>query len=72
MIGFGWVTERLIVHAWKACVPKGTGGSNPPPSGPASRLRFAGSVVETVKTITIGRILPIAVLPDYLLGSVLG
>ncbi len=28
----GWVTERLIVHAWKACVPKGTGGSNPPPS----------------------------------------
>src|SRR6266480_4283350 len=29
---FGWVTERLIVHAWKACVPKGTGGSNPPPS----------------------------------------
>jgi len=20
------------VHAWKACVPKGTGGSNPPPS----------------------------------------
>src|SRR6478735_3628484 len=30
----GWVTERLIVHAWKACVPKGTGGSNPPPSVP--------------------------------------
>src|SRR5881396_388436 len=28
----GWVTERSIVHAWKACVPKGTGGSNPPPS----------------------------------------
>src|SRR5438477_1253682 len=28
----GWVTEWLIVHAWKACVPKGTGGSNPPPS----------------------------------------
>ena len=26
------MTERLIVHAWKACVPKGTGGSNPPPS----------------------------------------
>src|SRR6476620_7119780 len=36
MIGFGWVTEWLIVHAWKACVPKGTGGSNPPPSAPAS------------------------------------
>src|SRR5947207_4336279 len=33
---FGWVTEWLIVHAWKACVPKGTGGSNPPPSAPAS------------------------------------
>src|SRR5437660_12856669 len=31
----GWVTEWLIVHAWKACVPKGTGGSNPPPSAPA-------------------------------------
>jgi hypothetical protein len=29
----GWVTERSIVHAWKACVPLyGTGGSNPPPS----------------------------------------
>ncbi len=28
----GWVTEWLIVHAWKACVLKGTGGSNPPPS----------------------------------------
>ncbi len=26
------MTERSIVHAWKACVPKGTGGSNPPPS----------------------------------------
>src|SRR5262245_10972976 len=26
----GWVTEWLIVHAWRACVPKGTGGSNPP------------------------------------------
>ena len=23
------MTEWLIVHAWKACVPKGTGGSNP-------------------------------------------
>jgi hypothetical protein len=28
----------LIVHAWKACVPKGTGGSNPPPS--ASLRKF--------------------------------
>ena len=31
-LAIGWVTERSIVHAWKACVPKGTGGSNPPPS----------------------------------------
>ena len=28
----GWVTERSIVHAWKACVLKGTRGSNPRPS----------------------------------------
>ena len=26
------MTERSIVHAWKACVPKGTRGSNPRPS----------------------------------------
>jgi hypothetical protein len=38
----GWVTERSIVHAWKACVPKGTGGSNPPPSAP---------IVERVREI---------------------
>ena len=39
----GWVTERSIVHAWKACVPKGTGGSNPPPSARAFRVpRFVG------------------------------
>lgn len=25
--------ERSIGHAWKACVPKGTAGSNPAPSG---------------------------------------
>src|SRR5439155_12980036 len=36
----GWVTERSIVDAWKACVPKGTGGSNPPPS--AMRVSHAG------------------------------
>src|SRR4029077_9423461 len=30
----GWVTERSIVHAWKACVPQGTRGSNPLPSAP--------------------------------------
>src|SRR4029077_10613009 len=35
----GWVTEWLIVHAWKACVPKGTGGSNPPPSVPLVMAR---------------------------------
>ena len=29
----GWVAEWSIAHAWKACVPQGTGGSNPPPSG---------------------------------------
>ena len=28
----GWVTEWSIVHAWKACVLKGTEGSNPSPS----------------------------------------
>jgi hypothetical protein len=32
------------VHAWKACVPKGTGGSNPPPSAIVLRaVRFARS-----------------------------
>ena len=29
---FGWVPERSIGHAWKACVPQGTEGSNPSPS----------------------------------------
>ena len=28
----GWVAEWSIAHAWKACLPKGNGGSNPPPS----------------------------------------
>ncbi len=28
----GWVPERSIGHAWKACVPQGTEGSNPSPS----------------------------------------
>jgi hypothetical protein len=36
------------------------------------RLIAQDGVVETLKTNTIGRILPIAVLPDSLLGSVLG
>src|SRR6266702_7322239 len=35
----GWVTERSIVHAWKACVPKGTRGSNPRPSAIRVTLR---------------------------------
>jgi hypothetical protein len=39
------VTERSIVHAWKACVPKGTGGSNPPPSAPlVERAREADCI----------------------------
>ena len=29
---YGWVAEWSIAHAWKACIPKGIGGSNPPPS----------------------------------------
>jgi hypothetical protein len=28
----GWVPERSIGHAWRACVPQGTAGSNPAPS----------------------------------------
>ena len=28
----GWVAEWSIAHAWKACLPQGNGGSNPPPS----------------------------------------
>ena len=31
---FGWVAEWSIAHAWKACLPQGNGGSNPPPSAP--------------------------------------
>ena len=41
----GWVTERSIVHAWKACVPQGTRGSNPLPSAlriTADDANFAG------------------------------
>src|SRR5437016_4081221 len=50
----GWVTERSIVHAWKACVPKGTGGSNPPPSAPASRVpRFGGLEARLRLTCTL-------------------
>ena len=27
---FGEMSERFKVQSWKGCVPKGTGGSNPP------------------------------------------
>jgi hypothetical protein len=37
----GWVTEWSIVHAWKACVPQGTEGSNPSPSAIKSRNTFS-------------------------------
>jgi hypothetical protein len=30
--GLGRVQERLNWHAWRACVPQGTEGSNPSPS----------------------------------------
>jgi hypothetical protein len=42
----GWVTERSIVHAWKACVPKGTRGSNPLPSVLLRIKRFAGLLLR--------------------------
>jgi hypothetical protein len=35
----GWVPERSIGHAWKACVPKGTEGSNPSPSA-GQQIKF--------------------------------
>src|SRR5437773_2550006 len=41
----GWVTERLIVHAWKACVPKGTRGSNPRPSAPLAERAQEGDCI---------------------------
>src|ERR1700731_4035686 len=36
----GWVTEWSIVHAWKACVLKGTEGSNPSPSASSQAQLF--------------------------------
>ena len=36
----GWVPERSIGHAWKACVPQGTEGSNPSPSAIFCNQRF--------------------------------
>ena len=60
------------MHAWKACVPKGTGGSNPPPSAlPFLLLLLLDNVFDHLRSLAIGRILPIAVLPDYLFGPVL-
>ena len=40
----GWVTEWLIVHAWRACVLKGTGGSNPPPSVQGGFMRAVRAI----------------------------
>ncbi len=39
----GWVTERSIVHAWKACVLKSTRGSNPRPSATSLGSNLAHS-----------------------------
>src|SRR5262249_20017330 len=47
----GWVTERSIVHAWKACVPKGTGGSNPPPSAPIDPERLTLATPTRIKNL---------------------
>src|SRR5436190_6214297 len=41
----GWVTERSIVHAWKACVPKGTRGSHPRPSAPLAERAQEGDCI---------------------------
>ena len=49
----GWVAERSIAHAWKACLPKGNGGSNPPPSAPLiirGLRRFLRKVTTEVTT----------------------
>ena len=39
---YGWVAEWSIAHAWKACIPKGIGGSNPPPSASIVFMRLSG------------------------------
>ncbi len=39
---YGWVAEWSIAHAWKACILKGIGGSNPPPSASVVFIRFPG------------------------------
>src|SRR5260221_14736110 len=35
----GWVAEWSNAHAWKACLPQGNGGSNPPPSATSANKR---------------------------------
>ncbi len=51
---FGWVTEWSIVHAWKACVPKGTEGSNPSPSATDwTRFNRAANWARCVRTMEI-------------------
>ena len=45
----GWVPERSIGHAWKACVPQGTEGSNPSPSERALHL------VQQIKYVAVMR-----------------
>jgi hypothetical protein len=42
----GWVTAWLIVHAWNACVPEGTGGSNPPSVSPVERQCEVKSITD--------------------------
>ena len=50
----GWVAEWSNAHAWKACLPKGNGGSNPSPSATSdfqSKLAKSGS--ENVKILKV-------------------
>src|SRR5439155_15858393 len=59
----GWVTEWLIVHAWKACVPKGTGGSNPPPSALTSHSCSCSYSCSSFNVSVPALAAPVAVLP---------
>jgi nicotinamidase-related amidase len=45
----GWVPERSIGHAWKACVPQGTEGSNPSPSAIPSERRVYSLVLDRLE-----------------------
>jgi hypothetical protein len=48
----GWVPERSIGHAWKACVPQGTEGSNPSPSASGSkRISYGESVAKSFSVL---------------------